>query len=141
MGHLQQHRPIGSLLVAGPVENKKHIIPGPVDVIQAKIQIVKILSTIILKGGRSQPHVVEVIPKNTVDEMRGELSLGKRDIIEVILDPDAQLIADNEVGVKLYGKAVSPPELLPPNPLKGGKASPSEGRVSEFILVVLIKPG
>ena len=47
--------------------------------------------------------------------MSGELPLGKRDIIEVILDPDAQFIADNEVGIKVCGKAVSPPELLPPN--------------------------
>ncbi len=114
-GHFQQHRPIGSHIVAGPVEHQKHIIPGPVDVIEAEIQIVQILRTVKLQGGRGQPHVTEVIPKNTVDEMSGELSLGKRDIIEVILDPDAQFIADKKVGIKVYGKAVSPPELLPPN--------------------------
>jgi hypothetical protein len=114
-GHFQQHRPIGSLIVAGPVENQKHIIPGPVDVIEAEVQIVNILRTVKLQGGRGQPHVAEVIPKNTVDEMSGELSLGKRDIVEVILDPDAHFIADNEVGIKACGKAVSPPELLPPN--------------------------
>ncbi len=114
-GHFQQHRPIGSLIVAGPVEHQKHIIPGPVDVIEAKVQIVQILRTVKLQGGRSQPQVAEVIPKSTVDEVSGELSLGKRDIIEVILDPDAQFIADNEVGIKGCGKAVSPPELLPPN--------------------------
>ncbi len=73
--------------------------------------------------------------------MRGELSLGKRDVIDVILDPDAQSIADKEVGIKCHGQAVSPPELLPPNALKAGKASPSKSPESKFILVISIDTG
>ena len=141
MGHLQQHRPVGSLIVAGPVENKKHIIPGPVDVVEAKVQIVNILSTLILKGGGGKPHVGEVITKNTVDQMRGDLSLRKRNIIKIILDPDAEFIADKKVGIEVCGKAVSPPEILLPNAQKGGKASPSESPEPELGLIVFIDTG
>ena len=141
MGHLQQHRPIGALLVAGPVENQKHIIPRPVDVIQAEVQIVKIIGTVILKSGGGEPQVGEVKHKSTINDMGGKLSLGKRNIIEVVLDPETQLIGYEKVGIKVYGKAVSSPEILPPNALKYGEASPSESPVSEFILVVSIDTG